>query len=83
MISTGLIDGSTGSLRASAIERGLAGAFRAGGQRGSRRRAGPRADDREEALAVWEYLGRRLNLKAVAAVLAWVRSTRSAAAAAY
>lgn len=39
-----------------------------------------RARDREEALAVWEYLGRRLNLKAVAGVLSWMRSTRSAAA---
>ena len=39
-----------------------------------------RARDREEALAVWEYLGRRIELKAVAAVLAWIRTTRSAAA---
>lgn len=40
-----------------------------------------RARDREEALAVWEYLGRRIDLKAVAGVLAWIRSTRSTAAA--
>jgi len=40
-----------------------------------------RARDREEALAVWEYLGRRIELKAVAGVLAWIRSTRSTAAA--
>jgi hypothetical protein len=40
-----------------------------------------RARDREEALAVWEYLGRRVDLKAVAGVLAWIRSTRSTAAA--
>lgn len=39
-----------------------------------------RARDREEALAVWEYLGRRVELKAVAGVLSWIRSTRSAAA---
>ena len=40
-----------------------------------------RARDREEALAVWEYLGRRVDLKAVAGVLSWIRSTRSTAAA--
>lgn len=40
-----------------------------------------RARDREEALAVWEYLGRRVELQAVAGVLAWIRSTRSTAAA--
>lgn len=40
-----------------------------------------RARDREEALAVWEYLRRSIDLKAVASVLAWIRQTRSASAA--
>ena len=48
---------------------------------GEIRAAAPtRARDREEALAVWEYLGRRIDLRGVAGVLAWIRSTRSAAA---
>lgn len=48
---------------------------------GEVRAAAPtRARDREEALAVWEYLGRRVELRGVAGVLAWIRSTRSAAA---
>lgn len=38
-----------------------------------------RPRDREEALAVWEYLKRSIDLRAVAGVLSWIRQTRSAA----
>ncbi|HYK03209.1 MAG TPA: PilZ domain-containing protein [Thermoanaerobaculia bacterium] len=44
------------------------------------RRAAPRgARDREEAVGVWEYLHRRIDLKAVAGVVQWIRSSSVAA----
>lgn len=39
-----------------------------------------RARDREEVIAVWEYLERRLEIKQVAGVVGWLRQTRTAAA---
>jgi hypothetical protein len=44
------------------------------------RRAAPRnAREREEVVGVWEYLGRRIDLKAVAGVVQWIRSSQAAA----
>ncbi|HYO77658.1 MAG TPA: PilZ domain-containing protein [Thermoanaerobaculia bacterium] len=43
------------------------------------RRAAPRgARDRQEAIGVWEYLQRRIDLRAVAGVVAWIRSSQVA-----
>jgi hypothetical protein len=40
------------------------------------RRAAPRgARDREEVVGIWEYLQRRIDLKAVAGVVTWIRSS--------
>lgn len=38
----------------------------------------PRARDREEILGVWEYLERRIDVRKVAGVVSWMRSTRAA-----
>lgn len=44
------------------------------------RRAAPRnAREREEVVGVWEYLQRRIDLKAVAGVIQWIRSSQAAA----
>jgi hypothetical protein len=44
------------------------------------RRAAPRgARDREEAVGVWEYLQRRVDLRAVAGVVQWIRRSQVAA----
>lgn len=44
------------------------------------RRAAPRgARDREEVVGIWEYLHRRIDLKAVAGVVQWIRSSSVAA----
>jgi hypothetical protein len=44
------------------------------------RRAAPRgARDREEVVGIWEYLQRRIDLKAVAGVVQWIRSSQVAA----
>jgi hypothetical protein len=44
------------------------------------RRAAPRgARDREEVVGIWEYLQRRIDLKAVAGVVQWIRSSSVAA----
>jgi hypothetical protein len=44
------------------------------------RRAAPRgARDREEVVGVWEYLHRRIDLKAVAGVMQWIRNSSVAA----
>jgi excisionase family DNA binding protein len=45
-----------------------------------RKHAPARGRDREEVLGIWEFLGRRLEIKDVAGVMAWLRQTRSAAA---
>jgi hypothetical protein len=37
------------------------------------------ARDREQVLGVWEYLDRRIDLRKVAGVVSWMRSTRAAA----
>jgi hypothetical protein len=37
------------------------------------------ARDREQVLGVWEYLERRIDLRKVAGVVSWMRSTRAAA----
>jgi PilZ domain-containing protein len=37
------------------------------------------ARDREQVLGVWEYLDRRIELRHVAGVISWMRSTRAAA----
>lgn len=43
------------------------------------RRAAPRgARDREEAVGVWEYLQRRVDLRAVAGVVQWIRRSQAA-----
>jgi hypothetical protein len=43
------------------------------------RRAAPRnARDRQEAIGVWEYLQRRIDLRAVAGVVAWIRNSQVA-----
>jgi hypothetical protein len=43
------------------------------------RRAAPRgARDREEAVGVWEYLQRRIDLRAVAGVVQWIRRSQAA-----
>jgi PilZ domain len=43
------------------------------------RRAAPRgARDREEAVGVWEYLQRRVDLRAVAGVVQWIRRSQVA-----
>lgn len=47
-----------------------------------RQSAPTRARDREEVVGIWEYLDRRMDLKAVAGVVNWMRSTRTSAAAA-
>jgi hypothetical protein len=39
-----------------------------------------RPRDREEILGLWEYLDRKIDLKAIAGVVAWIRRSRSAAA---
>jgi hypothetical protein len=45
------------------------------------REAAPaRARDREEVLGVWEYLERRIDIKSVTGVMAWLRRTREATA---
>jgi hypothetical protein len=44
------------------------------------RRAAPRgARDREEVVGIWEYLQRRIDLKAVAGVVQWIRNSSVAA----
>lgn len=44
------------------------------------RKAAPRgAREREEVLAVWEYLDRRIDLRALAGVMQWIRSSQVAA----
>ncbi|HYH08000.1 MAG TPA: PilZ domain-containing protein [Thermoanaerobaculia bacterium] len=44
------------------------------------RRAAPRsAREREEVVGVWEYLQRRIDLKAVAGVVQWIRNSQAAA----
>jgi hypothetical protein len=44
------------------------------------RKAAPRgAREREEVVAVWEYLQRRLDLRTVAGVMQWIRSSQVAA----
>jgi hypothetical protein len=44
------------------------------------RRSAPRnAREREEVVGVWEYLQRRIDLKAVASVIQWIRSSQAAA----
>jgi hypothetical protein len=44
------------------------------------RKAAPRgARERDEVLGVWEYLQRRIELKAVASVIQWIRSSHVAA----
>jgi Tfp pilus assembly protein PilZ len=44
------------------------------------RRVAPRgAREREEVLGVWEYLHRRIDLKAVTGVVQWIRSSNAAA----
>ena len=44
------------------------------------RRAAPRgAREREEVVGIWEYLHRRIDLKAVAGVVQWIRSSSVAA----
>lgn len=47
-----------------------------------RQSAPARARDREEVVGIWEYLDRRMDLKAVAGVVNWMRNTRTSAAAA-
>ena len=47
-----------------------------------RRAAPPRPRDREEALAVWEFLDRQLELEKVTSILAWTRKSRPRAVAA-
>ena len=43
------------------------------------RRAAPRgAREREEVVGVWEYLHRRIDLKAVAGVVQWIRNSQAA-----
>jgi len=45
------------------------------------RKAAPnRARDREEVLGVWEYLDRRVDIKSITGVLAWIRRSRAAIA---
>jgi Tfp pilus assembly protein PilZ len=45
------------------------------------RKAAPvRGRDRDEVVALWELLGRRMEIKTVAGVVAWIRQTRSASA---
>jgi hypothetical protein len=44
-----------------------------------RRAAPPKARDREEALAVWEFLDRQVELEKVTSILAWSRKSRPAA----
>jgi len=39
-----------------------------------------RARDREEVLGVWEFLDRRVDIRAITNVLGWIRRTRSATA---
>jgi hypothetical protein len=46
-----------------------------------RRAAPPKPRDREEALAVWEFLERQVALEKVSSILAWSRKARPAAAA--
>jgi hypothetical protein len=44
------------------------------------RKVAPRgAREREEVLGIWEYLGRRLEVQAVAGVMQWIRSSQVAA----
>lgn len=44
------------------------------------RRAAPRgAREREEVVGIWEYLHRRVDLRAVAGVIQWIRSSQAAA----
>ena len=45
-----------------------------------RKNAPARGRDREEVLGIWEFLGRRLEIREVAGVMTWLRQTRSAAA---
>lgn len=42
--------------------------------------APPRPRDREEVVAVWEYLDRKLDIAKVAGVVTWLRQTRASAA---
>lgn len=44
-----------------------------------RRALQPHQRDREQVLAVWEFLERRIELKKVAGVVSWMRNTRAAA----
>ncbi|HKR63006.1 MAG TPA: PilZ domain-containing protein [Thermoanaerobaculia bacterium] len=45
------------------------------------RKAAPqRARERDEAIGVWEYLDRKLDLRKIAGVLLWLQRTRSASA---
>jgi hypothetical protein len=46
------------------------------------RQAAPtRARDREEVVGIWEYLDRRMDLKAIAGVITWMRNARTTATA--
>jgi PilZ domain-containing protein len=45
-----------------------------------RKAAPPKARDREEAIGVWEYLERKLDLRKIAGVVLWLQQTRSASA---
>jgi len=44
-----------------------------------RRALQPHQRDREQVLAVWEFLERKIELKKVAGVVSWMRNTRAAA----